>query len=130
MLSSAVELDLDLWEVNAEEAGRAYGLSSEGHWQELEFDPELSPTGTSNRTQLRFDRAAEQLCEPIEATQRALASSPYSELRDLHVCLASEQKIVITGQTSSFFFKQMAQETIRGAAKHHRSENCVQVVDR
>jgi hypothetical protein len=42
----------------------------------------------------------------------ALTSSPIGQLRRL-VVIADESQVVITGQVSSYYFKQMAQETVR-----------------
>ncbi len=48
------------------------------------------------------------LLEPAEA----LTSSPIGQLRRL-VVIADDNQVVITGQVSSYYFKQMAQETVR-----------------
>jgi hypothetical protein len=42
----------------------------------------------------------------------ALMSSPLGQLRRL-VVIADHTQVVITGQVSSYYFKQMAQETVR-----------------
>lgn len=42
----------------------------------------------------------------------ALTSSPIGQLRRL-VVIADDTRVVITGQVSSYYFKQMAQETVR-----------------
>ena len=42
----------------------------------------------------------------------ALTSSPIGQLRRL-IVIANDSQVVITGQVSSYYFKQMAQETVR-----------------
>lgn len=46
--------------------------------------------------------------EPAEA----LTSSPLGQLRRL-VVIADDNQVVITGQVTSYYLKQMAQETVR-----------------
>jgi hypothetical protein len=46
--------------------------------------------------------------EPAEA----LTSSPLGQLRRL-IVVADDHQVVITGQVSSYYLKQMAQETVR-----------------
>jgi osmotically-inducible protein OsmY len=46
--------------------------------------------------------------EPAEA----LTSSPLGQLRRL-VVTADDSQVIITGQVSSYYLKQMAQETVR-----------------
>src|SRR5262249_45692763 len=46
--------------------------------------------------------------EPAEA----LTSSPIGQLRRLNV-VADDSQVIITGQVSSYYLKQMAQETVR-----------------
>ncbi len=48
---------------------------------------------------------------PPEAAH-ALTSSPLGQLRRL-VVVANAHQIIITGQVSSYYLKQMAQETVR-----------------
>jgi hypothetical protein len=42
----------------------------------------------------------------------ALTSSPIGQLRRL-IVIADDSQVVITGQVSSYYLKQMAQETVR-----------------
>jgi hypothetical protein len=42
----------------------------------------------------------------------ALTSSPLGQLRRL-VVIANDLQVIITGQVSSYYLKQMAQETVR-----------------
>jgi hypothetical protein len=42
----------------------------------------------------------------------ALTSSPIGQLRRL-IVIANDSQVVITGQVSSYYLKQMAQETVR-----------------
>ena len=62
--------------------------------------------------------------EPAEA----LTSSPLGQLRRL-VVIADESKVVISGQVSSYYLKQMAQETVRPALGHRTLLNNVEVCD-
>ena len=61
--------------------------------------------------------------EPAEA----LISSPLGQLRRL-VVVADESKVVISGQVSSYYLKQMAQETVRPALHGRRLRNKVIVL--
>ena len=60
--------------------------------------------------------------EPAEI----LTTSPLPQLRRL-VVTVSEGEVVITGQVSSFYFKQLAQETIRPSVGRRRILNRVEV---
>jgi hypothetical protein len=56
--------------------------------------------------------------------QTALASSPIYELRDLHV----ENRggtLLITGDVSSFYHKQLAQEVVRSVCKNIEVVNSI-----
>ena len=67
----------------------------------------------------------EQQVEVDAAT--TLAASPVPELRRLAVT-ASETELVITGRVPSFYFKQLAQETLRPVVGERRLVNRVEVV--
>jgi hypothetical protein len=60
--------------------------------------------------------------EPAEL----LVSSPLWQLRRL-VVTASDTEVVITGQVSSYYLKQLAQETIRPTLGHRTLLNQVEV---
>ena len=60
--------------------------------------------------------------EPAEA----LTSSPLGQLRRL-VVVADDKQVVITGQVSSYYLKQMAQETVRPLVGSRRLLNNVEV---
>jgi hypothetical protein len=60
--------------------------------------------------------------EPVDV----LAVSPLPQLRRLMVCV-SEEEVVITGQVSSFYMKQLAQETVRPTLGDRRLLNLVEV---
>ncbi len=60
--------------------------------------------------------------EPAEV----LSVSPLPQLRRLVVCV-SEEIVVITGQVSSFYMKQLAQETVRPTLGDRRLLNLVEV---
>ncbi len=62
------------------------------------------------------------LPEPAEA----LTSSPIGQLRRL-VVTADDKKVVITGQVSSYYLKQMAQETLRPLVGQRTLLNYVEV---
>ncbi|MCI0699784.1 MAG: BON domain-containing protein [Planctomycetia bacterium] len=55
-----------------------------------------------------------------------LTSSPLGQLRRL-VVTASETEVVITGQVSSYYLKQLAQETIRPTLGQRTLRNHVEV---
>ncbi len=58
--------------------------------------------------------------------QAALCSSPFYELRDLHV----EQRgdaLLLSGNVSSFYHKQLAQEVVRSVGAGIKVVNSVQV---
>ena len=65
---------------------------------------------------------AELLNEPAEA----LANSPLGELRRLRA-VSDETQVVITGQVSSYYLKQMAQETVRSFVGKRKLLNYVEV---
>lgn len=48
----------------------------------------------------------------MAAPANALTSSPLGQLRRL-VVMVDDNQVVITGQVSSYYLKQMAQETVR-----------------
>ena len=56
-----------------------------------------------------------------------LSCSPIPELRKLAVT-ETEREVVITGRVSSFYIKQLAQESIRPAVAGRRLQNQVEVV--
>ena len=56
----------------------------------------------------------------------ALTSSPLGQLRRLKVT-ADDREVVITGQVSSYYLKQMAQETVRPALGDRTLLNRVEV---
>jgi hypothetical protein len=56
----------------------------------------------------------------------ALTSSPLGQLRRL-VVIADDTQVVITGQVSSYYLKQMAQETVRPALGDRTLLNHVEV---
>ena len=56
----------------------------------------------------------------------ALTSSPLGQLRRL-VVTADDTQVVITGQVSSYYLKQMAQETVRPALGDRTLLNRVEV---
>ena len=60
--------------------------------------------------------------EPAEA----LTSSPLGQLRRL-VVTADDTQVIITGQVSSYYLKQMAQETVRPVLGHRTLLNNVEV---
>ena len=60
--------------------------------------------------------------EPAEI----LTTSPLPQLRRL-VVTVSEAEVVITGRVPSFYFKQLAQETLRPSVGHRRILNRVEV---
>lgn len=62
------------------------------------------------------------VAEPSEL----LTSSPLPQLRRL-VVTVSEGEVVITGRVSSFYFKQLAQETLRPSIGRRRILNRVEV---
>lgn len=56
----------------------------------------------------------------------ALTTSPLPQLRRL-VVTVSEQEVVITGRVPSFYFKQLAQETLKPSIGPRRIRNRVEV---
>lgn len=62
------------------------------------------------------------LLEPAEA----LTTSPLGQLRRL-VVIVKDNEVILTGQVSSYYLKQMAQETIRPAIGDRVLVNCVEV---
>lgn len=66
--------------------------------------------------------------EPIIAPEptEVLNSSPLPQLRAL-VVTVTELEVVITGRVPSFYFKQLAQETLRPAIGPRRLLNRVEV---
>ena len=62
---------------------------------------------------------------PIEPTD-VLTTSPLPQLRRL-VVTATEHEVVITGQVSSYYLKQLAQEALRPTLGDRRLRNQVEV---
>jgi hypothetical protein len=56
----------------------------------------------------------------------ALTSSPLGQLRRL-IVIADDQQVVITGTVSSYYLKQMAQETVRPLVAGRQLLNHVEV---
>jgi len=61
-----------------------------------------------------------------QRAQLALASSPISQIRDLHVEYADEL-LLISGRVASFYHKQLAQEIVRSVADGTQVVNSVDV---
>lgn len=59
----------------------------------------------------------------------SLRESPYRELKNIRV-QASGKSVCLTGMVSSFFLKQMAQETVRPIFPNQRIYNHIQVKNR
>lgn len=62
---------------------------------------------------------------PPEPTE-VLTSSPLPQLRQL-VVTTTDAEVVITGRVTSFYMKQLAQETLRPTLGHRRLLNRVEV---
>jgi hypothetical protein len=58
--------------------------------------------------------------------EAVLSASPLPELRRL-VVTTSENEVVITGRVSSYYLKQLAQESLRGTVGPRRLLNRVEV---
>lgn len=58
-----------------------------------------------------------------------LSQSRYPQVREIEVSLTSKG-VVLTGTVSSFYMKQMAQETLRSLNGYHRICNDLKVTDR
>ena len=67
------------------------------------------------------------LLEPPARAVALLRESPVNDLRRLEV-IESESEIVITGIVTSYYLKQMAQETVRPALAGRRLRNKVIVL--
>ncbi|HET6574128.1 MAG TPA: BON domain-containing protein [Fimbriiglobus sp.] len=63
---------------------------------------------------------------PPSSPEAVLSASPMPELRRL-VVTASENEVVITGRVSSYYLKQLAQESVRGAVGVRKLLNRVEV---
>jgi hypothetical protein len=64
---------------------------------------------------------------PSTEPSEVLTASPLPQLRRL-VVTTTDDEVVITGRVSSYYMKQLAQETIRGALGDRRLLNQVEVV--
>jgi hypothetical protein len=64
---------------------------------------------------------------PATEPSDALTASPLPQLRRL-VVTATDDEVVITGRVSSYYLKQLAQETIRSVLGERRLLNQVEVV--
>ena len=64
----------------------------------------------------------------LAAPADALTSSPLGQLRRL-VVIADDTQVVITGQVSSYYLKQMAQETVRPLIGERTLLNNVEVCE-
>jgi hypothetical protein len=63
---------------------------------------------------------------PPPTPEAALSASPLPELRRL-VVTTSENEVVITGRVSSYYLKQLAQESLRGSVGPRKLLNRVEV---
>jgi hypothetical protein len=61
----------------------------------------------------------------LEPTQ-VLHNSPLPQLRRLHV-VVNDQEVIITGQVTSYYMKQLAQESLRPLIGRRRLVNRVEV---
>lgn len=66
---------------------------------------------------------------PPACPRETLSASPLPELRRL-VVTATDDEVVITGRVSSYYLKQLAQESVRVAVGARRLLNRVAVVAR
>tara|TARA_R110002049_G_scaffold50370_3_gene143112 strand:+ start:155630 stop:156226 length:597 start_codon:yes stop_codon:yes gene_type:complete len=78
-----------------------------------------------NEGHRNFERQ-DQGCEKLEQFQSALANSGHHELTRVRVIL-DDDALRLCGQVSSYFMKQVAQETVRPLAIGLRIENQVRV---
>jgi len=67
------------------------------------------------------------LLEPPAGAAALLRDCPVNDLRRLEV-IESDSEVVITGIVTSYYLKQMAQETVRPAAAGRRLRNKVLVL--
>ena len=64
---------------------------------------------------------------PIQGhAERILRKSPYRQLHQIR-CEVVEHTLFLRGQVTSYHFKQLAQETVRGLAQVQRVYNFVKV---
>lgn len=70
--------------------------------------------------------AAPVLPPPTLTPEAVLSASPMPELRRL-VVTTSENEVVITGRVSSYYLKQLAQESLRGSVGPRKLFNRVEV---
>ena len=63
---------------------------------------------------------------PPLTPEAVLSASPMPELRRL-VVTTSENEVVITGRVSSYYLKQLAQESLRGSVGPRKLLNRVEV---
>ena len=61
--------------------------------------------------------------------EAALSASPMPELRRLSV-QTNDQEVILTGRVSSYYLKQMAQESVRGSVGRRKLLNRVEVHQR
>jgi hypothetical protein len=76
-----------------------------------------------------FSRRSEEMNDSAVLTPEPaeiLIASPFPQLRRL-VVTVNDVEVVITGKVPSFYFKQLAQETIRPALGQRRVLNQVEV---
>lgn len=66
---------------------------------------------------------------PALCPKQVLSESPLPELRRL-VVTVTDGEVVLSGRVSSYYLKQVAQETVRFAASDRKLVNRVQVADR
>ena len=87
-------------------------------------DPNILAIGTTNTPSQEHGMSAQVLASPH--VSGLLSSSANPELRRLSV-RETDDEIRITGSVSSFYLKQMAQESIRCAVEGRRLVNKVEV---
>jgi len=71
----------------------------------------------------------EQEQEELVRLKAGLSQSRYPQVREVDISLTSKG-VVLTGTVSSFYMKQMAQETLRSLNGDHRICNELKVADR
>lgn len=66
------------------------------------------------------------MATPCMEPAEVLHKSPLPQLRRLHV-VVNEQEVIITGQVTSYYMKQLAQESLRPLLGRRRLVNRVEV---
>jgi osmotically-inducible protein OsmY len=65
--------------------------------------------------------------DELARIKEGMGQSPYPQVREVEVTLDTKGVVILTGKVTTFYMKQMAQETVRRLNGHHPLVNKIDV---